>query len=180
MISRLKRDDTLLLLLDVQTRLLPAIFEAPRVERNCAIVSRAARILGLPIIVTEQNPTRIGGTVETVAAAISDFEPIPKMRFSAWPDAQTQIEASGRKTVLLCGLESHICVLQSALDLIEAGYTVWIVEDAVSSRQERNQRIGMERLKLAGAFPTSVESALFELLQSADSPQFKAILALIK
>lgn len=180
MISRLKRDDTLLLIVDVQTRLLPAMHDAARAERQCAILARGARILGLPIVVTEQNPSRIGGTIDAVREALGEFEPLLKMRFSAWPDAQKIIEASGRKTILLCGLETHICVTQSGLDLLEAGYSVFLAGDACSSRLESSHRVGVERLKLAGAPQTSVESALFELMQSAESPDFKAILALIK
>lgn len=180
MLPRLTRDRALLLIVDVQTRLLPEMWEAQRIERNCAILARVARLMDMPIVVTEQNPARIGGTVEMIREALGEFEPINKMRFSAWPNAQRQIEQSGRKTVILCGLESHICILQSGLDLIEAGYTVFVALDAISSRQEHNRRVGSERLKLAGALPTSTESAIFELLQSADDADFRTILALIK
>lgn len=180
MISRLKREDTLLLIVDVQTRLLPEMWEAQRIERNCAILCRLARQWEMPVIVSEQNPARIGGSVDAIRESLGEFEPVVKMRFSAFPDARHLIEATGRKSVLLCGLESHICVMQSGLDLIEAGYTVWTVGDAISARQEPNRRVGMERLKLAGAIPCTTESAVFELLQSADDADFKTILALIK
>lgn len=180
MISRLRRDDTLLLIIDVQTRLLPAMHEAQSIERNCALLCRAARWFEMTIVVTEQNPTRLGATTDAVKTVLGGFEPVAKMSFSAYPDARTQIENRACKTVLLCGLESHVCVLQTGLDLIEAGYTVFLVEDAISSRHQSNRRIGLERLKLAGALPTSVESALFELMQSAEDADFKAILTLIK
>jgi len=180
MIPRLKRDDTLLLLLDVQTRLLPEMWEAERVERNCAILARVARIFGIPVVVTEQNPTRIGGTVAAIQSALGEFSPFEKMQFSGFSATKNEVENLGRKTILLCGLESHICVLQSGLDFLEAGYTVWPVEDAISARQQPNRRLGSERLKMAGAIPTSTESAVFELMQSAEDADFKAILALIK
>lgn len=180
MIPRLTPDNCLLLILDVQTRLLPEMWEAERVERNIATLAGVARRLEIPVVVTEQNPTRIGGTTQKIAEALGKFEPVSKMRFSALPDATPALEATGRKTVLLCGLESHICVTQTALDLIEAGYTVFTAYDAISSRQENNRRIGWERMKGAGCLPSSTESAIFELLTTADSPHFKAILPLIK
>lgn len=180
MIPRLTPANCLLLIVDVQTRLLPEMWEAQRIERNCAILAKVARLLEIPVVVSEQNPTKIGGTIDSIKEALGEFSPVAKMRFSAFPDAQSQIEVANRQTILLCGLESHICVMQTALDLTSAGYTVFAVEDAISSRQQHNRRIGWERLKIAGALPTSTESAVFELLQTADCPDFKAILALIK
>lgn len=180
MIPRLKPETTLLLIVDVQTKLLPVMDHAGQVERNCAILAGAARLFGLPIVVSEQNPTRIGPTVDGIREALGAFEPIAKMRFSAWPDARSAIESANRHNILLCGLEGHVCVLQTGLDLIDAGYTVWLVEDAISSRHEANRRVGCKRLESAGAIPTSTESAVFELMQSAKHADFKAILALIK
>lgn len=180
MIPRLTPDGCLLLIVDVQTRLLPEMWEAERVERCIATLATVARRLEIPIVVTEQNPSRIGGTTQKITEALGEFTPIEKMRFSALPDANAQLEATGRKTVLLCGLESHICVTQTALDLIETGYTVFAVVDAISSRQEHNRRTGWERMKGAGCLPSSTESAIFELLATAASPHFKAILPLIK
>ncbi len=180
MIARLTPENCLLLIVDVQTRLLPEMWEAQRVERNCQVLAKVARRLEIPVVVSEQNPAKIGGTIDSIKEALGEFSPVEKMRFSAWPDAQEQIEMANRKTILLCGLEGHICVTQTALDLLSNGATVFAVYDAISSRQEHNRRIGWERLKVAGALPTSTESAVFELLQSAESPDFKAILALIK
>ncbi len=154
MISRLKCDDTFLLIVDVQTRLLPVMHEAAQIERGCAILARAARLLELPKVVTEQNPRRLGATVEPIRDALGEFSPVEKMRFSAFEGARNALENTNRKSVLLCGLESHVCVLQTGLDLIEAGYSVSLVEDAISSRLESNRRLGLERLKLAGARPT--------------------------
>ncbi len=180
MIPRLTPENSLLLMVDVQSRLLPAMHEAQRIERNGAILARAARLLEIPVAVTEQNPTRIGGTVESIREALGEFDAVEKMRFSGFPALKSRLEAEARQAILLCGLESHICVLQTGLDLIAAGYTVFGVEDAMSSRQQHNHRIGCARLQMAGALPTSTESAVFELMQSADSPHFRTILALIK
>jgi nicotinamidase-related amidase len=180
MLPRLTPDNCLLLIVDVQTRLLPEMWDAQRVERNLVLLTTLARRLKIPTVVSEQNPTRIGSTVDAVREALGDYEPISKMRFSAWPDAQPQLEGSGRKTVLLTGLEAHICITQTALDLIDNGYTVFGVYDAISSRQNWNRKVGWERLKGAGVIPSSTESAIYELLGEAGTDDFRAMLPLVK
>ena len=177
---RLTCDNALLFICDVQTRLLPAIFESQRLERNVAMLATLARRLELPIVVSEQNSAKIGGTVAAVAAALGPFEPVEKMRFSSWPDAQIAVENCGRKTVLLCGLEAHICVAQTALDLLDNGYTVFAAYDAISSRREDNRRVGWERMIGAGAVATSSESAIYELLGEAGTDDFRAMLDWVK
>jgi nicotinamidase-related amidase len=180
MIPRLTSENSLLLIVDVQTRLLPEMWEAERVERNLVLLSTLARRLAIPVVVSEQNPARIGSTVNAVQEALGDFSPISKMRFSAWPDTQSQIEETGRKTILLAGLEAHICVAQTALDLIENGYQVFGIYDAISSRQAWNRKIGWERMKGAGVIPSSTESAVYELLGEAGTDDFRAMLPLVK
>ncbi len=177
---RLTRDNALLFICDVQTRLLPAIFESQRLERNVAMLATLARRLEIPVVVSEQNSAKIGGTVAAVAAALGDFERVEKMRFSAWPDAQKSVENCERKTVLLCGLEAHICVSQTALDLLDNGYTIFAAYDAISSRREDNRRIGWERLMGAGAVAASTEAAIYELLGEAGTDDFRAMLDLVK
>ena len=177
---RLTRDNALLFICDVQTRLLPAIFEAQILERNIAMLATLARRLEIPVVVSEQNSAKIGGTVAAIADALGDYEAVEKMRFSAWPDAREAIENSGRKTVLLCGIEAHICVSQTALDLIDNGYTVFAVYDAISARREDNRRVGRERMKAAGALASSTEAAIYELLGEAGTDDFRAMLALVK
>ncbi len=177
---RLTRDNALLFICDVQTRLLPAIFEAQRVERNIAMLATLARRLEMPVVVSQQNSAKIGGTADAIAKALGEFEPVEKMRFSAWPDAQSLIESYGRQTVLLCGLESHICVSQTALDLLDNGYTVFAAYDAVSSRREDNRRVGWERMTGAGTVATSSEAAIYELLQHAATDDFRAMLDWVK
>ena len=179
-VRRLVCDDTLLFIVDVQERLLPAMHGAEQVERNCALLARAARQLDIPILLTEQNPARLGRTVDSIAAVAMQVA-MPKMRFSACTEqTRTALAATGRRTVLLCGIEAHVCVLQSALDLLDLGYTVFVPDDAIASRQAANQQVAGERLRLAGALPTSAESAIFELLQEAGTPNFKALLPFIK
>ena len=177
---RLTRDNALLFICDAQTRLLPAIFEAQRVETNIARLATLARRLDLPVVVSEQNSAKIGGTADAIKRALGEFEPIEKMRFSAWPDAQTALENCERRTVLLCGLESHICVSQTALDLLDNGYAVFAAYDAISSRREDNRRVGWERMMGAGVAATSSEAAIYELLERAGTDDFRAMLDLVK
>lgn len=187
-IPRLRREDTLLLVVDVQQRLLPAMFEAERVVRHGALLARAARRLAIPIVVTEQYPEKLGPTVaplrEVMAEAMGEFAPIAKMLFSACTEETMQtlntLRESGRASVLLCGLEAHVCVLQSALDLLEAGFTVFVPQDAISSRYEDDKKAGLERMRGAGAILCSTEMAVFELLREAGTPDFKALLPFIK
>ena len=177
---RLTRDNALLFICDVQTRLLPEIFEAQRLERNIATLAALARRLEIPVVVSEQNPAKIGGTVAAIAEVLGEFEAVEKLRFSAWPDARAAIETTARQTVILCGIEAHICVSQSALDLIDNGYTVFAVYDAISARREDNRRVGWERMMRAGALATSTEAAIYEILGEAGTDDFRALLPLVK
>lgn len=180
-LQRLQREETLLLIVDVQERLLPAMAEAEQVESNCVLLARAARQLAIPVLVTEQYPQRLGATVPGIAGVIAGAQPHAKMLFSACTDATlAAIGETRRRTVLLCGIEAHVCVLQTALDLIEQEFEVFVAYDAISSRQPSNKQIGWERMRAAGALPTSTESAVFELLREAGTPDFKALLPFIK
>ncbi len=180
-LPRLRRKETLLLIVDVQEKLMPVIHDSERVEANCAVLAKAARELHLPIVVTEQYPEKLGPTANAVREAAGFPTAIGKLRFSACtPQTLAALESSGRKTVLLCGVEAHVCMLQTALDLREHGYQVFAARDALSSRTPENAEIGWQRMQQAGVLPTSTESALFELLEEAGTPEFKAILPLIK
>jgi nicotinamidase-related amidase len=141
--------------------------------------------LQLPIVLTEQYPERLGATVPEIATVIAQGEDVPapvaKMLFSACTESvQTRLRELQRPTILMCGNEAHVCVMQSALDLMEDGYQVFVPFDAISSRSESNKQIGWERMLRSGVVPTSTESAIFELLREAGTPDFKAMLALIK
>lgn len=156
------------------------MWEAERLERNLKMLAALARRLEIPVVVSEQNPTKIGGTVASIAAQLGEFSPVEKMCFSAWPDARVAIENTERKTVLLCGLESHICVSQTALDLLDNGYTVFAAYDAISARQSQNRQVGWERMKGAGALPSSTEAAIYEWLGEAGTDDFRALLQMVK
>lgn len=178
--ARLDRAETLLLIVDIQTRLMPVIHEAERVEKNSFLLARAATELEIPILITKQNPRHLGPTVDSLRE-LATGPPLEKMRFSACTEpVMAALEASGRKTVLLCGVEAHVCVLQTALDLRRRGYCVFVARDAISSRTELNAEIGWQRMLAAGAVPTSAESAVFELLEEAGTAEFRAMLPLLK
>ena len=152
-----------------------------RIPAKSRYPEQMARELRLPMVVTEQYPEKLGVTINSVREAAGFPAAIGKLRFSACTEQTlAAIESSGRKTVLLCGVEAHVCVLQTALDLRERGYQVFAARDALSSRTPENAQIGWERMQSAGVLPTSTESALFELLEEAGTPDFKAILPLIK
>lgn len=186
LLARLRRGSTLLCIVDVQQKLLPAIHDAEQIEKNCVLLARAARQLGIPMVITEQNPSRLGSTAASLREVAGEFKAIEKMSFSACaataPGGSTldAIQASGRDTILLCGVEAHVCVLQTALDLVDAEYSVFVARDAISSRTSENAQIGWERMMRAGVLPTSTESAIFELLTEAGTPDFKALLPFLK
>ncbi len=170
------------MVVDFQAKLLPAIHERERVVRKGGQLLRGAAALGLPIVATEQYPQGLGSTVQEIAEAIPNFKPIAKMSFSSCgaPGFVETIAARGGKRVLLCGIESHVCILQSCLDLLDRGVEVFVAEDAVSSRTVFDWRCGVERMRQAGATIVTVEMALLELLGGADRPEFKQVLGIVK
>lgn len=180
-LPRLRRPDVLLIAVDVQERLLPAVRFGPRVLERAARLAQGCSILKIPIIATEQNPARLGSAPEPLKSALEQAPVFAKMQFSALtPQVLREMEAQARPSVLLCGLESHVCVLQSALDLLERGQRVFVVADAISSRFARDEEAALERMRGAGVIVTTSESALLEMLGTADAGEFKSVLRLIK
>ena len=179
---RLMRAKAGLVVVDVQERLLPAIFEQQRVVQNTVRLIQGAAILQVPIFATEQYRKGLGPTVPEVAAAIPGFAPMEKLAFSACGDGGF-IPALKAKEVLdaiLCGIEAHVCVTQTCLDLLNEGFRVFVAADAVSSRTPENYRFGLDRMRAAGAVIVSTEMVLFELLERAGTAEFKEILNLVK
>jgi len=179
---RLNRAKAGLLVIDIQEKLLPLIFEKDRLVQNCVRLIKAAQILGLPVFVTEQYRKGLGPTDQTVAAAVADFAPIEKVTFSSC-GAEGLLPAMndrGLTNLILCGIEAHVCVLQTCLDLLEENRSVFVVADAISSRDPENRRIALERMRSAGAEIVTVEMALFEMLGRAATDEFKQILALLR
>ncbi|GHU62066.1 hydrolase [Clostridia bacterium] len=182
--KRIKKDDAILVVVDIQERLVPAMREGEKVVTQAAKAIRGFRALGAPVLVTQQYTKGLGETVEAVRDAFDgDFSHIEKSAFSAMaePNFRDALAKMGRKTVLLLGIEAHVCVLQTALDLREAGYEVFLVTDAISSRKELDEVPGVQRMTHSRVLPTTVESALFELLDNdSKSDTFKTISKLIK
>lgn len=171
-----------LLVVDIQERLLPAMCERERVLREAARLVQGAVALRLPVFVTEQSRKGIGPTVPELASLVPGFAPREKLAFSALGDTGLLDELAGRQvdSVVLCGIEAHVCVCQTALELLATGHRVFVVADATSSRTPENWRAGRERMRDAGAVLVSTEMILFELLRRAGTEEFKAILKLVK
>ncbi len=182
---RLESRDTLLVVIDIQERLIPHIHESESVIGNASRLIRGCHILDVPTIVTEQYTKGLGSTIDAVRGALDEttgYDPIEKMCFSSYgfsPFAES-IRSSGRHSLLLCGIEAHVCVYQTAMDLLEAEYDVHIVADAVSSRNPSNHDLALRRLSAEGARITSTEMALFELCVESGTDRFKAISRLVK
>ena len=181
-IKRIKREDPILTAIDFQEKLLPAMFKADETEAAAARLAEGLNVMDIPRLVTTQYAKGLGKTVDSVAEALGDFEPIDKNTFSAWSNEEYRkaLEGSGRKTVILMGIETHICVEQTALDLMEEGYTVFVPADCVQSRNPVNREISLRRMEEAGAVITCSESILYELMGSSKAAEFKAISAIIK
>lgn len=176
--------NSILLVIDLQERLTKAMPAGvrDRVIEQVIVLLTAAERLRVPVVVTEQYPQGLGLTEPALVQRLPVETPIvAKTAFSSAKvkEVQTVLEGSGRKQVFLAGMETHICILQTALDLLANGYEVYIIEDAVSSRAKNNQFNALQRLRLAGAVITNVESLIFEWLGDANHPEFKSLSRLI-
>jgi nicotinamidase-related amidase len=179
---RILKENTLAIVIDIQERLFPYIAENEKLTENCKRLIEGLKALEIPIIVTEQYRKGLGLTIPEISSVLHNTEPHEKMAFSCCDDEiiSRTIGVSGKKNIILCGIESHICVLQTTIDLIEKGYTPIVVADCVSSRSLINKEIALKRMIHEGAIITSYESILFELCRFAGNEQFKAISKLVK
>lgn len=172
-----------LLVIDVQTRLAKVMSERDGLMRNCETLITAAKILSVPVTVTEQYPKALGNTEAALSEALPPLTtPVEKTCFSscAAQDFDNYFTYSENSQAILCGIESHVCVLQTAMDLLNKNQQVFIVADAVASRSRDNKNIALNRMQQAGAIISSTESILFEWMKDAKHEQFKAISALIR
>jgi len=180
----LEPDQCALLVVDIQEKLLPPIFQKEQLVSNSKLLIRAASVLKIPAIVSTQYSKGLGKTVPEVTALLPESEAIDKERFSCFGsnDFCTLLKRlpGNRNTLLLCGMESHICVTQTALAALREGYLVHVASDAVSSRTEWNWKIGLERMRAAGAVISSTEMMIYELIGSSASPAFKEMLPHLK
>jgi nicotinamidase-related amidase len=176
--GRLDPQRTALVVVDVQEGFRKAIPDFDRIAQATATLIEGASIIGVPIVATEQYPKGLGETVPEVAERLPEgTEPLEKVCFAA-SDAEG-FDLGGRDQVLVCGIETHVCVNQTALDLLDSGVEVQVAEDAVGSRFEENKRVGLHKMERAGAVTTTVETALFELLGKAGTDEFKRVQKLI-
>ena len=180
--QRIMRARAGLVVVDLQERLLPSIFESERLVQNALRLIKGAAILRLPVFATEQYRKGVGATVAAIASAIPGFAPMEKTAFSCFgaPGFVEALRTKGVTDVMLCGIEAHVCVLQTCFDLLEHGFRPFVVADAISSRAAENHRLGLERMRAAGGFIVSTEMILFELLERAGTDEFKQVLTLVK
>lgn len=179
---RLDVKHTQAICVDIQERLFPHIHEHDELARRCAILIQGLRLLNVPIIVTEQYVKGLGPTIPSISQALGEYNPIEKITFSCCgaPEVEAHVLGSNRHHVILFGIETHVCVQQTALDLLGQGRTVVVIEDCVSSRSVNDKLVAIERMRQAGAVITTMESVLFELLKQAGTETFKQISALVK
>jgi nicotinamidase-related amidase len=178
----LRRDQAVLVIVDVQERLHAEMSGRDRVGANLLKLVEAAKILGVPVLVTEHAAKAFGATIEPLRAALGGAPAVQKMVFSCFgsDEFRKALESLGRKQVVIAGYEAHVCVCQTALDAQAAGYQVHVVRDASASRSDANREVGIEKMAGAGVLPASTETVIFELLQRAGTDEFRALLPVIK
>ena len=178
----ISRTAAVLIVIDIQEKLARVMDNKENLFDNNLKLVEGFKALGLPILMTEQIPEKIGPTISRLSEKLAGIQPIAKESFSCWgePVFREHLESLTRRDVVLTGIECHVCVYQTALDLMANGYTVHLVTDAVSSRTPANREIGVAAIKSAGAQLTSTEMVLFELLRTAADPQAKEIFKIVK
>lgn len=178
----LSSSDTLVLVVDIQEKLLPTMFNAAPLLKSAIGFLKISRLLELPLVFTEQYPKGLGPTCSELLEAVGDYNPpiLEKMSFSAAAAENIRSELQPFHRFIILGIECHVCVCQTCLELLEMGKEVHLVSECTGSRREANYRLSLERMKLAGAVITSMEMAAFELMKTATHPRFKDILKIIK
>jgi nicotinamidase-related amidase len=179
---RILQKDSAAVVVDIQEKLLPHIYLWEQTLQNCLKLIEGLQILSVPVVVTQQYTKGLGSTDISIVNKITEFSHIEKNTFSCFgePVFRDKISGLGKKYIILCGIESHVCVLQTCLDLLEAGYIPVVVEDCVSSRKPADKVTAIERMRQEGARITTLESILFELTQCAGTEIFKNISKLVK
>jgi nicotinamidase-related amidase len=180
----LQAENCTLVVIDIQQKLLPPIFNKEQLVRNTSLLVRLARILDIPVLVTTQYAKGLGETVPEILSLVGDTKPIDKLEFSCFGKesfcSAVKSVPGNRNTMLLCGMETHICVMQTALGALEQGYLVHVASDAVGSRAEWNWKIGLERMRDAGCVISSTEMMMYELLRKSGTEAFKELLQHLK
>jgi nicotinamidase-related amidase len=190
--QQLTREHSILAVVDYQERLMPVIHKSDATLAAAAKLIRGCRVLGVPFLVVQQYTKGLGATVAPLAQALTEsltdggatasYDPVEKTTFSCWdePAFARRLGEANRKQVILCGVETHICVLQTTLDLLREGYSVFLALDTISSRKTEDREAALRRMAAAGAAETTVEAILFERLKDTHADGFKQISALVK
>ena len=178
----LSRTNAVLIIIDIQGNLAQAMYDKENLFTNNVKLIKGFKALNLPIVFTEQIPQKLGKTLSVISQELEGIEPISKEDFSCWVEKnfKEKLEELNCKNIILAGIETHVCVYQTALDLISNGYTIHLVVDAVSSRTPENRQVGIDAMKSAGAHITSTEMVLFELLRTAADPKAKEFFKIVK
>jgi len=176
------RDNTALLIVDIQERLAAVMKMKDAVVKNCIHLVELAKLLDIPVLVTEQYPKGIGHTVDDIKKALPAYQPIEKLTFSCCDEDSflNEVRGLGKKNLILTGMETHICVLQTCIALLREGFNVHLVRDAVCSRVKENWKVACEFMRDAGAVITSTETVLFQILRTAGTEEFRMISKRIK
>ena len=178
----LKKENTALVVVDVQEKLLPFVIGKEEIVSNIQMLIKFAHIMDIPVILTEHYPKGLGVTVPEIKEALEEYEPKEKVIFSCYGSLgfTKKLEELGVKRFMIVGIESHICVQQTTLDAMNSGYEVHVISDAVSSRTQRNLDIGLQKMRQFGAVISSTEMAMYEIMERADTKEFKQVLKLVK
>jgi nicotinamidase-related amidase len=179
---RLDKDKALLVVVDIQEKLAVAMKKRKKVEKNTSILLKAADVMGIPVIVTEQYSKGLGPTTDAVKKNIKDYKPVEKITFSSCGEDSfvKAVKDSGKTQIILCGMETHVCVWQTCLGLLDSGYIVHLASDASCSRSKDNYLAGVGLMKDAGAVISSTEAVCFQLLVRAGTDEFKKVSKLVK
>ncbi|MDD3267695.1 MAG: isochorismatase family protein [Syntrophomonadaceae bacterium] len=178
---KLERDNTALIVIDLQERLMGAMQDREKVFKNTRILLDTAQQFNMPVVVSEQYPRGLGKTVDEIKEKLADYHYLEKLDFSLFNEQGRQLlQSLHKKTFIVTGSETHVCVFQTVRDLLEAGYHVHLVRDAVCSRFDENYRNALDLMRDMGAVVSNTETIVFDLLQAAGTPDFKVISPLIK
>jgi nicotinamidase-related amidase len=175
------RTQSALIVVDMQDRFLPVIFEMGRVTENCSKLVRAFKVFGVPVLHTEQYPQGLGQTIPDLAVLFED-KPVEKIEFSCLRNKafKEKLAKTKARSLVLCGIEAHVCVLQTALDALKGGYEVYVAQDATSSRKQTDWKTAMKRMQQSGAWRVSTEMIIFQMMEKAGSEEFKKIREIVK
>ncbi|MFO0971913.1 MAG: isochorismatase family protein [Phycisphaerae bacterium] len=178
-----RREDAVLVIVDMQERMMPAVAQAESVIAGACRAVSAAAILGVPVLATEQNPEGLGGTIATVQAVLPrGTMPLVKCTCSCWgePGFRAALGQTRRECVVLAGVETHVCIQQTAIELLRVDHAVFVLADATGSRRAADRDVAFERMRQAGAVVTTVEAMIFEWVERCDAPEFRRVLELVK